>query len=267
VCPPVIDASLLGTGGWMPTAQRATACVLLRSAQDALVIDAGTGIQRLVTEPDYLHNVRRIAVVLTHFHLDHVCGLLYLPALERRMTVWAPGMWLYGRPSERVLAHLLRPPISPSERHELPEVAELVSGRQRIGTFDIVARAQPRHWAPSAGLRVGNYVAVVTDTGYDPGSVDLAAGVDTLLHEAWSSSREPIAADMDSTGADAGRVAAAAGAKRLILIHLNPRVDQDRVLEDARDVFREARLGVDGEMLSLGGSGRSIEIASRGDRG
>ena len=116
---------------------------------------------------------------------------------------------------------------------------ELRDGAQRIGGFAITARAQLRHWAPTAGLRVGDDLALITDTAYDPGGIELARDVRHLLHEAWSPSAEARSADGDATGRDAGRIAAAAGAGQLTLVHLNPLLgDQRAVLDDARTAAR-----------------------------
>jgi ribonuclease BN (tRNA processing enzyme) len=247
-----VRAWLLGSGGWIPTAERETACTLVRRGEDALVLDAGTGLQRLVADPALLDGVQRLDIVLTHFHLDHVCGLGYVPALPVRPSVWAPGAWLYGAPSAELLAPLLRAPISPFEPSEVGEVRELEDGPQTIGAFGLTTRAQPLHWAPTAGLRVGDELALVTDTAYDPGSADLARDVAHLLHEAWSTSEEPVAAEGDATAAQAGRVAKDAGARRLTLIHVNPRwPDTDALLADARALMPEAELGRDGAELSL----------------
>jgi glyoxylase-like metal-dependent hydrolase (beta-lactamase superfamily II) len=82
----------------MPSEQRETTCVLVRDGARALVLDAGSGLRRLVDEPTLLDGVARLDVVLTHFHLDHVCGLAYTPALPLRPTLWAPGRWLYDTP-------------------------------------------------------------------------------------------------------------------------------------------------------------------------
>ena len=108
----------MGSGGWMPTESRETGCVLLRSHDSALLLDAGTGVRRLATQPTLLEGATRLDVVLTHFHLDHVCGLSYLPAVPLRATAWAPGRWLYGRSSDALLGPLLGPPVSAFERAE-----------------------------------------------------------------------------------------------------------------------------------------------------
>ncbi|HYX88522.1 MAG TPA: MBL fold metallo-hydrolase [Gaiellaceae bacterium] len=242
-----MKAWLLGSGGWISTAERATTSVLVREGGRALVVDAGTGLHRLVTEPALLAGAERLDLVLTHFHLDHVAGLAYLPALDLPATVWGPGVWLYGADSGELLAPLLEPPLSPFGEDELPEIRELREGRQQIAGLALRTRAQPRHWAPTAGIRIGDALAVVTDTGYDERTAELAAGVGHLLHEAWSSSSAPASAEHDSTGADAGQAAAQAGARALTLIHLNPRLeDHQPVLRDARATFPAARLGRDG---------------------
>jgi ribonuclease BN (tRNA processing enzyme) len=243
-------AWLLGSGGWISTAERATTSVLVRAGDRALVVDAGTGLHRLVTDPALLAGAGRLDVVLTHFHFDHVAGLAYLPALERPVTVWGPGAWLYGTPSSELLGPLLEPPLSPFGPGELPEIGELGEGRQSVGGFDLRTRAQPRHSAPTAGIRIGDDLAVVTDTGYDERTAELARGVAHLLHEAWSSSAAGPRADNVATGFDAGRAAGEAGAKELTLIHLDPRVaDHEPILLDARRAFPAARLGQDGIQL------------------
>ena len=50
----------------------------------------------------------------------------------------------------------------------------------------MTARAQALHGATTAGFRIGDALAFVTDTAFDEGSAELARGVDHLVHEAWS---------------------------------------------------------------------------------
>src|SRR5262245_44173502 len=102
--------ALLGTGGWMPSDVRETACTLVRHGDRALVLDAGSGLRRLVPGSPLLEGAASLDIVLTHFHLDHVCGLAYLPALPLTARIWAPGRWLYGSASHELLGPLRRPP-------------------------------------------------------------------------------------------------------------------------------------------------------------
>jgi len=240
---------ILGSGGGAPSGVRETACILVRDEERALILDVGTGARRLVTDPAHLAGVDHLDVVLTHFHLDHVCGLPYLNMLPLSATIWAPGAWLYGTGSAAILEPLRRPPIAPTDVTGAYAVNELQLGDQLVGAFTVRASAQPRHWAPSAGLRMATELALVTDTPYEPSSARLAEGVSHLLHEAWSSSRAPIYPDRDATAADAAHVAQEAGAAALTLIHLNPTLaDLSVLLDDATPTFDRVELGQD-EML------------------
>ena len=237
--------TILGSGGGLPSRERETTSVLVRDADAALLLDAGTGARRLVTDAAYLDGVAHVDIALTHFHLDHVYALPYLSMLPVTVAVWAPGEWLYGTSSAAILAPLLRPPLAPEDL-DVP-VHELDAGEQRIGEFVVRASPQPRHWSPSAGLRVGDDLALVTDTPYEATSAALAEGVAHLLHEAWSS----LPAAHHSTGADAARVAQEARVGRLTLVHLNPRVsDHTDVLEDAAAHFDDVQLGEDEQQLA-----------------
>ena len=242
---------LLGTGGLAPSGTRETACTMVRDGNRALVLDLGTGARRLLTDPTLLNGVGEIHVLLTHFHLDHTCGLPYLATLSVRVTVWAPGRWLYGADSADILGPLRRPPLSPTDVTSTYSVNELREGPQQVGGFEVRASAQPRHWTPTAGLRVDDHLALITDTPYEPTSSELARGVAHLLHEAWSSSAAPLHPDRDATAADAAQVARDADVGQLTLVHLNPmRFDHSPLLKDARHRFDRVSLGDDETVLT-----------------
>ena len=178
--------------------------------------------------------------------------LAYVPALPVTPTIWAPGRWLYRRSSAELLAPLRTAPISPSDASDLGEVRELAPGAQSAGRFALTARAQPQHWAPTAGIRVGDEIALITDTAYDPHGAEFARDVAHLLHEAWSSSSNPVAQSGDATAAEAGRIASAARAHHLTLVHISPLLTSESdLLEDARRHFPSARLGCDRQALQL----------------
>ena len=90
-----MDLSLvfLGTGGSVPSARRATACVLIRSGGNRLLVDAGEGAQRQMINSTGLVQVDDIYI--THFHADHYLGLPGLlktyDLLERRAPLRIAG--------------------------------------------------------------------------------------------------------------------------------------------------------------------------------
>jgi ribonuclease Z len=68
-----LSVVFLGTGGSVPSARRATACVLIRSGGARILVDAGEGAQRQMINSTGLVQVDDIYV--THFHADHYLGL------------------------------------------------------------------------------------------------------------------------------------------------------------------------------------------------
>ena len=73
----------LGTAGYLPAAGRQTMSFLLATGTETLLLDAGSGVARLL-EPQIARLLpadRRLDVLLSHYHLDHVVGLSYLLGL------------------------------------------------------------------------------------------------------------------------------------------------------------------------------------------
>ena len=62
-----------GTGGSVPTARRATACVLIRAGGERILVDCGEGAQRQMMRSTGLVQVDEI--LITHLHADHYLGL------------------------------------------------------------------------------------------------------------------------------------------------------------------------------------------------
>ena len=62
-----------GTGGSVPSARRATACVLIRAGGSRVLVDCGEGAQRQMMRSTGLVQVDEI--LITHLHADHYLGL------------------------------------------------------------------------------------------------------------------------------------------------------------------------------------------------
>lgn len=197
---PVAERSAMGYGG-------NTACVSVELAGgQRLVLDAGTGIRALGREivgtPGPIH------VLLTHLHLDHISGLLFLAPLfdpRAEVTVWGPP-----HPTDDLrqrLARYLSTPLSPVEIRDLPAHVEFKScpaGPWRIGDAELLA--QPViHRGPTVGYRIveeGAVLAYIPD--HEPAlgqNLDsdpakwisghaLAAGASLLIHDGQYTDQE-----------------------------------------------------------------------------
>ncbi|QDV75977.1 MBL fold metallo-hydrolase [Botrimarina mediterranea] len=250
----VLRVELLGSGGYHPTERRHTACVFLPEL--GLVLDAGTGAFRLHQRAEALTS-NRLDVVLTHGHIDHIVGLTYLFWLHRGSEPVETVVHATPETLAAVREHLLAPalfPISPVTRYEtLSESLTLASGA-RLTTFEL------DHPGGSVGLRIdhdGVSIGYVTDTRpIGEAAIEAIRGVDLLLHEAYfDASQAELAHDSGHcTAAAAARTAVAAGAKRLVMMHFNPRAseaDEARALAEAREVFPTAEYGCDGMVMTI----------------
>jgi ribonuclease BN (tRNA processing enzyme) len=247
-----VDLTILGSAGWMPSAARDTACYAVREDDRVLVLDAGTGIHRLVTDPTVLAGATAVDVLVSHFHLDHVIGLSYLSGLNRDVTVTihGPGRWLYGRSSTEILDDLIGPPFhSKTLSDNGIAVAELDSGGLRWGSHRLLVRHQQLHTAPSVAFRLDDLFCYCTDTEYDPRNAAFAAGSTVLLHEAWL--LVGITEDGHSSAGQAATIARDAGVEQLILVHLPPWLDAESSLAEARQIFPMTSLATDGMTIGL----------------
>jgi len=254
---------VLGTQGWIPTARRQTTCVAYRCGPRLLLFDAGTGLSRLLQLPGatLLERAEEVHLFLSHYHLDHVCGLAYLGALlgGRGITLHVPDEALSGVDPLAAAPRLLSPPFHPTRWGERADyaLAAVHAGDNRVGPHSVQARAQ-RHAGTTVAYRVDDSFVFATDTVADEATAEFARGAELLLHEAWIDGREEqdtekaalvrAAYAVHSSARQAAALAAAAGVAALYLIHLNPLFDEtyyDSMESSARLVFPPASVPPD----------------------
>jgi ribonuclease BN (tRNA processing enzyme) len=235
---------LLGTGGYFPTAQRHTACLMLPEV--GVVLDAGSGMCRL---GNYLAT-DRLDIFLTHAHLDHVAGLTYLvnvvpPAVLSQTIVHGDGSKLAA-----VRDHLFAEaifPVPPPFRFQPLDAPCALPKDGRLTHFSL------KHPGGSLGFRLDwptHSLAYVTDTTADAGAdyVEKIRGVDLLVHEAYFADDAGGLPDLTghSSLIHAAEVARAAAVGQLILVHIDPtRDDVGFDLSAARRIFEPIKIGHD----------------------
>ena len=70
----MIEIHFLGTAAGMPSSQRMTSSLAVRSGRDVVLMDCGEGVQRqLMISPLSFMKIR--AILITHLHGDHFFGL------------------------------------------------------------------------------------------------------------------------------------------------------------------------------------------------
>jgi ribonuclease BN (tRNA processing enzyme) len=224
----------LGTNGFIPTQGRHTMSYLLL-AESAILLDAGSGVARLL-EPaiaNLLEPYPSLSIILSHYHLDHVVGLSYLPGIlgKKPATIYAPSEPLVRTSAEKALGELIRPPYFPLTFAEYPmpvSIVPVTTESLQIGPISVRLRPQ-KHAGGSAGMRIGK-MAYITDTVVDKGTAEFVSGVSLLLHEVWlEDAAEALRTGHSDTAGVVG-LATKAGAGSLMIVHHHPR----RSLADLR---------------------------------
>jgi ribonuclease Z len=162
-----MDVVFLGTGGSVPTARRATACLLARVGGERLLFDCGEGSQRQMQRSTGLVQVDEI--YLSHYHADHylgVPGLLKtydLNGRERELRVIGPpGLFELFKALRRIFGRLGYEveliELEPGEavRHDGYEVRSFpVEHRMTAFGYALVEDERPGHLDPEAAARFG----------------------------------------------------------------------------------------------------------------
>lgn len=217
-----------------------TTCVQVWEDGWQLILDGGSGIQRLVSANNLVSE--RIDILLTHLHIDHIQGLGFFSPLfdpEKEIHIWGPAS--SNRTLHSRLSRYLSPPLFPVLIRDLP--CKLVLHDTENSIFNIgpftVQSAYVIHPGPTVGYRItGKHSSFTFIPDHEPAlgkdgiiadsrwisGFDLAQNTDLLLHDAQYSVEEYQKKKGwgHSSFDDAGRFAMMTGAKHLLLSHHDP---------------------------------------------
>jgi phosphoribosyl 1,2-cyclic phosphodiesterase len=260
-----------------------TSCVQLAlgNDDDVLILDAGTGIRTLGLD---LPPEKRIHILLTHLHLDHIQGLMFFPPCFRadsEITIWGPSSPEASLESR--IARYISAPLSPVEVRELPcrvLFREAVVSEWQIGPATVHAHSVS-HRGPTLGYRIEDgdtTLAYIPD--HEPAlgapidtledewisGLELARGADLLIHDAqYTDAEYPNHLGWGHSAlSDALAFGARAQAARMLLFHHEPLHDDaelDAIHDDAR--ARWQALGRDPRGIEMAQEGMELEVVGR----
>jgi phosphoribosyl 1,2-cyclic phosphodiesterase len=222
------------------------------------VLDAGTGIRELGNEL-VERGVKRLNLLLTHLHLDHLEGLRFFAPLfdpETTIALWGPRSPVLAL-KERI-RRSFSPPLFPIDLMDTPAQVvfhELPKSSWQIGTARLTASLIV-HPGPTVGYRIeadGSSVAYIPD--HEPALTgdftqrtrdwisggSIAQDVDLLLHDAqyFEDEYDDRLGWGHSSVVSAMAYADAVGARRVVLFHHDPAHSDDimeRLESEARSL-------------------------------
>lgn len=254
-----------------------TSCVAIAADGEApsLVLDAGTGLRNLTAL--LAGAAFDGTILLGHLHWDHVMGLPFFSAGDRpdsHVRVMVPEQ---GVEAVELLTRLMSPPlfpVSPTQLRGHWEFSSYGQGTFEVGPFRVMARDIPHRGGRTMGLRISDgrsSVAYLSDhsphdigPGADglgelhPAAVELASGVDLLLHDAQYTTEElPARATWGHAAAQyCVTLGKHCGVGRVMLFHHDPSRTDDQVYA-LRNQLRADNQSADNDLL--------LEVAAEGD--
>jgi phosphoribosyl 1,2-cyclic phosphodiesterase len=274
--------NLWGVRGSIPTTDPETAnyggntsCIDVWEEGWLLVLDGGSGIQKLVVKNPLAN--KRIDILLTHLHIDHIQGLGFFRPLfdpEMEVHIWGPAS--SARTLHSRLSRYLSPPLFPVLIRDLPcklTLHEIEDSIFEIGPFTIRSD-YVIHPGPTVGFRVSGRHSVVTYIpDHEPAlgrsgmiednkwlsGIDLSTDADLLLHDAQYTDQEYQSKKGwgHSSIDDAALFASIAGVKHVLLAHHDPS-HSDSKLNEIFSAFQKRtnypfkyELAVEGMELTL----------------
>jgi ribonuclease BN (tRNA processing enzyme) len=237
--------TVLGKSPAFPDAGGACSGYLVEEGDFSLLIDCGNGVfAKLRERTDYTH---LDAVLISHLHADHILDLVpfsYALTLgrgagpdRRRIPLHAPPG--AGATFRRIVGAWGSEELIESA-FEIDEYG--VEAELRLGPLEVALHRVP-HFAVTHAVELrapsGGRLLYGADGRAGEELVGAATGVDVLIAEATlpEPADAPLAERGHMSPAEAGRVAAEAGAGRLVLTHISDQLDAESCLARAAEHF------------------------------
>ncbi|OPY10385.1 MAG: Ribonuclease BN [Syntrophus sp. PtaB.Bin001] len=244
----------LGTNGWYDTDMGNTVCILVRTEEFDLVLDAGNGFYKLDRYIDRTSK-KPLYLFLSHFHLDHIIGLHTLNKFS-----FPQGLIICGPTGSReVLTRFVNRPFT-AALSDLPYSVEIYELPADLTNLPFPVETMPlNHPVLTLGYRItldNKLICYCSDTGYCNNAVTLSRSADFLIAECAYRQEQFSEAWPHLNPEAAARIAAEAGVKQLALTHFDARLyttyaDREESETIARKIFPETFAARDDQEIDL----------------
>lgn len=226
----------LGTNGWYDTDTGNTTCSILESNDNYIILDAGNGLYK--ADKYIIKENKPIYMFLSHFHLDHICGLHILNKFR-----FKKGLKIFGpRGTKDILNTFINQPFT-MPLNKLPYNVEVHELPKEQGLLPFSVDTKPLlHSSLTLGYRFdldGKIVTYCPDTGYCEEAIELSKNADLLIAECAYKRGQKSHKWPHLNPETAARIAKEANAKKLALVHFD--ADIYRTIEDRKKAEMHAQ--------------------------
>lgn len=232
---------VIGSSAAVPRPGRANSCYVVEGAGAAIVLDCGSGAFARLREAFDVSKLS--AVVITHMHTDHFMDLIALRYALKYEYSRAARLPVYLHVGARSVLDEVVAPLTAGSGFfdDVFELREYREGEHVQIDGALVRFAKTTHYIPAFAVRVeagGIHVTFSSDTAPCEPVVQLAHRSEIFLCEA---ALGPDGGDHKTRGhsnaIEAGRMAADAGARHLVLTHYDAKAHPDALREKAASTF------------------------------
>lgn len=241
--PSKITVTILGSGTCVPSLARSACAVLIQTDNTRILMDIGPGtMHRLLETGTSIFDIDY--VLISHFHPDHTAELVPFlfatryPDIRNRKKpltiVGGAGLTSFYNALNAVYRHWIDLP-------GLLTLIELPDGGGEMHNFQtFTLTTQPMAHRPESlayRIAIAGEISVVYsgDTDYTDNLIALARETDLLICE--SAFPDDLKVEGHMTPSLAGRIAAAAHAKQLVLTHFYPECDPVDLQRQCRKTY------------------------------
>lgn len=214
--------TVLGSWGGFPYQNEGTSSYLLEADGFHLLLDAGSNTLSVLQQ--HFDPLRLDAVILSHYHHDHIAdlGVLFYQRQLMPTDLEVPELPVFGHlEDQKHFEELTMPGIAKGVGYQEQDTLEL-------GPF-VINFIKTVHPVPCFAMRIvekktGKCFVFSADSGYFEAFAPFAKDADLLMMDTYlfEGSEKHHA---HFTAKEAGEIAVLAGAKRLVLTHLPQEAD------------------------------------------
>jgi len=244
----------LGTNGWYDTQTGNTICILIRTTDYEIILDAGNGLYKL---DRYINegNGKPVCLFLSHFHLDHIIGLHTLNKFN-----FQHGLNICGPAGTRETIRIFVNDPFTAPVSQLPYSVNIYELPKEAGKLPFTVEAKElNHQSLTLGYRFeleGKVISYCPDTGFCENAIHLARSSDLLIAECAYKSGQSCESWPHLNPETAAKIARGAGVKSLALVHFDAEIYQtlrERKESEgvARKIFDNAFMTADDMEIDL----------------